>query len=88
MRKKRYSEEQIVKVLREVESGISISEVCRKHGMSEATLYLWRKKYAGMEVSDVARMKELEEENRKLKKLLAETLLEKEAIKDALTKKW
>jgi len=88
MKRKRYSEEQIVRILGEADGGVPIAEVSRKYGVSEATIYAWRKKYAGMEVSDVAKMKDLETENRKLKKLLAETMLDKEALQDALTKKW
>ncbi|EKR74403.1 transposase [Leptospira noguchii str. 2006001870] len=86
--KKRYSEEQIHKVLKESESGVSTPEICRKHGISGNTFYRWRSKYGGMELSDLKRMKTLEEENGKLKKLYAEQALELEAIKMLLEKKW
>ena len=71
MKKSRYSEEQIMGVLKEQQAGIPVAELCRKHGISDATFYTWRKKYGGMEVSDAHRLKALEEENRKLKRLLA-----------------
>ena len=72
MRKSRFSEEQIIGVLKEHQAGLSAAEICRKHGISDATFYTWRAKYGGIEVSDAKRLKGLEEENRKLKKLLAE----------------
>nr|WP_080634144.1 transposase [Leptospira kirschneri] len=84
--KKRFSEEQIHKVLKESESGESTPEVCRKYGISGNTIYRWRMKYGGMELSDLKRMKTLEEENSKLKKLYAELALENEAIKMLLEK--
>jgi putative transposase len=83
--KKRYSEEQVVKILREAASG-SVAETCRKYGVSDATYYNWKKKYDGMEVSDVRKLRALEEENRKLKKLLAEEMLDKDALKALLEK--
>jgi putative transposase len=86
--KKRFTEEQIIGFLREAEAGLAVKELCRKHGFSEASYYLWRSKFGGMSVSDARRLKELEAENGRLKKLLAEQLLENEAIKDALRKKW
>lgn len=86
--KKRFSEEQIVGILREAEAGVAIKELCRKHGFSEASYYAWRSKYGGMEVSDVKRLKSLDAENTRLKRLLAETMLENEVIKEALRKKW
>ena len=86
--KKRFSEEQIIGFLREAEAGLPVKELCRRHGFSEASYYLWRSKFGGMSVSDARRLKELEAENGRLKKLLAEQLLENEAIKDALRKKW
>lgn len=86
--KKRYSEEQIVGFLREAESGISVKELCRRHGFSEASFYLWRSKFCGMEVSDVKRLKALETENARLKKLLAEAMLEQEVTREVLRKKW
>jgi putative transposase len=88
MRKGRFSEEQIIKVLKEHQAGIPIVELCRKHGISDATFYTWRTKYGGMEVSDARRLKALEDENRKLKKLLAESILDNAALKELLGKKW
>ena len=86
--KKRFSEEQIIGFLREVDKGMAVKELCRKHGFSEASYYLWRSKFGGMDVSDAKRLKALEVENAKLKKLLAEALLENEVTKEALRKKW
>jgi putative transposase len=88
MKAKRYTEEQIIAVLREAESGAKTKELCRKYGISEPTFYNWKAKYAGMTVSDVRRLKELEAENSKLKKLLAEAELDKSALKDLLGRKW
>jgi len=86
--KKRFSEEQIIGFLREADKGIALKELCRKHGFSEASYYLWRSKYGGMDVSDARRLKALEIENARLKKLLADALLENEVTKEALRKKW
>jgi len=86
MRKGRFSEEQIIKVLKENRAGIPVVELCRKHGISDATFYTWRTKYGGMEVSDARRLKALEDENRKLKKLLAESLLDVATLREALGK--
>jgi putative transposase len=86
--KKRFSEEQIIGFLREGDRGVPVKELCRKHGFSEASYYLWRSKFGGMDVSDARRLKALEAENAKLKKLLAEALLENEVTKEALRKKW
>ena len=86
--KKRFSEEQIIGFLREAEGGMPVKELCRRHGFSEASYYLWRSKFSGMSVPDAKRLKELEAENARLKKLLAEQVLENEVIKDALRKKW
>lgn len=86
--KKRFSEEQIIGFLREVDKGMPVKELCRKHGFSEASYYLWRSKFGGMDVSDAKRLKALEAENGKLKKLLAEAMLENEVTKEALRKKW
>jgi len=88
MKQKRYTEAQIIKILKEAESGVPIAELCRKHGMSDASFYTWRRKYSGLDISEAKRLKQLEEENRKLKKLLADTLLEKAALEDVVQKKW
>jgi putative transposase len=86
--KKRFSEEQIIGFLKEVDAGIPVKELCRKHGFSEGSYYLWRSKFGGMSVPEAKRLKELESENSRLKKLLAESLLESEVMKEALRKKW
>ena len=86
--KKRFTEEQIIGFLKQAAAGTPIKELCRKHGFSEASYYLWRSKFGGMSVPDAKRLKELETENGRLKKLLAEQVLENEVIKDALRKKW
>ncbi len=86
--KKRFSEEQIIGFLREAEAGLPIAELCRKHAFSEASYYLWRSKFGGMSVSDAKRLKELELENSRLKRLLAESMLENEVTKEAVRKKW
>lgn len=86
--KKRLNEQQIIAILKEAEAGIPVKELCRKHNISDATFYTWRKKFAGMDVSDARRLKALEEENAKLKKLLAESLLDAEALKVALNQKY
>jgi len=86
--KKRYSEEQIIGFLKEAEAGVPVKELCRRHGFSEASYYLWRSKFGGMDVSDAKRLKALEAENTRLKKLLAEALLENEVTKEVLRKKW
>jgi len=86
--KKRYSEEQIIGFLKEAESGVKLKDLCRRHGFSEGSYYLWRSKYGGMDVSDAKRLKTLEAENARLKRLLADSLLENEVTKEALRKKW
>ena len=86
--KKRFSEEQIIGFLKEAERGLPVKELCRKRGFSEASFYLWRSKYGGMSVPDAKRLKELEIENARLKKLLAESLLENEVTREVLRKKW
>ena len=86
--KKRFTEEQIIGFLREAEAGLPVAGLCRKHAFSEASYYLWRSKFGGITVSDAKRLKELEVENNRLKKLLAESLLENEITKEALRKKW
>ena len=82
------TEEQIIGILQEHEAGAKCADLCRKHGMSEGTFYAWKAKYSGMTVSEAKRLKALEEENRKLKKLLAESMLDVAALKELLTKKW
>lgn len=86
--KKRFTEEQIIGFLREADSGLPIKELCRRHGFSEASYYLWRSKFGGMDVADAKRLKALETENSRLKKLLAEAMLENEATREVLRKKW
>jgi putative transposase len=88
MKAKRFTEEQIIGILKQAQAGMKIVDLCRIHGISDATFYNWRTKFGGMEVSDAKRLKQLEEENRKLKQMLADTMLENKAIKDVLAKKW
>jgi putative transposase len=88
MKKSRYSDSQILAIIKQAESGVPISELCRKHGMSGASFYKWRAKYGGMDASLMARMKELEDENRRLKKMYAEEWLKSEIIQEAMAKKW
>jgi putative transposase len=86
LKAKRYTEEQIIAVLKEGEAGAKVSDLCRKYGMSDATYYNWKSKYAGMSVSDVRRLKALEEENRRLKQIVGEQALDIRALKDLLSK--
>ena len=86
--KKRYTEEQIIGFLQEADAGISVKELCRRHGFSQGSFYAWRSKFGGMSVSDAKRLKALEAENARLKKLLAESMLENEVTREALRKKW
>ena len=88
MKSKRYTEEQIIGILKENEAGVPVSEVIRRHGIANGTFYRWKSKYGGMEVSEARRLGALEGENARLKKLLADTLLEKRALEDVLQKKW
>jgi putative transposase len=88
MKRKRFSEEQIIGVLKEHEAGMKTGDLCRKHGISEATFYNCKSKYGGLDVSEAKRLRALESENAKLKKLLAEAHLDNAALKDLLTKKW
>jgi len=85
--KKRFSEEQIIGFLREADKGVAVKDLCRRHGFSEASYYLWRSKFGGMDVSDAKRLKALEIENTRLKKLLAESMLENEVTREAIRKK-
>ena len=84
----RFTEEQIIGVLREQEAGVSTADVCRKHGISSATFYGWKAKFGGLEVSEAKRLRQLEDENAKLKRLLADAMLDAAALKDLLSKKW
>ena len=86
MRKSGFSEEQIIRVLKEQQAGLPLAELCRRHGISDGTFYAWRSKYGGMETSDARRLKVLEEENRKLKKLLAEQMLDAATLREMLAK--
>ena len=86
--KKRYSEEQIIGILKEVDAGAALAEVCRKHGVSTASYYKWKAKFGGMEVSEAQRLRVLEAENTKLKRLVADQALDIVALKDVLSKKW
>ena len=88
MKKQRFTEEQIIAVLKEQEAGAKVADLCRRHGISEATFYNWKAKYGGMEVSEAKRLKALEDENAKLKKLLAEQMLDTAALRELLSKKW
>lgn len=88
MRKSKFTEEQIIKVLTEVEAGAKVQDVTRKLGITETTFYRWKSKYGGLEVSDVKRLKALEDENRKLKTLVADLTLDKQALEHLLGKKW
>jgi len=86
--KKRFSEEQIIGFLKEAEAGMPVVELCRKHGFSDASYYKWKAKFGGMDVSDAKRLRALEEENSKLKRLLADALLDNAALKDVVSRKW
>ena len=88
MKRARFTEEQIIAVLREHEAGAKTSDLARKHGISEATFYNWKAKYGGMDASEAKRLKQLEEENAKLRRLLAETMLDASALRELLAKKW
>ena len=88
MKRKRFSEEQIIAILKEHEAGVAVAELCRKHGVSDASIYKWKAKFGGMEVSEAKRLKQLEDENGRLKRLLADAMLDNTALKDLLGKKW
>ncbi len=88
MKKSRCTDSQIISVLKQAEAGTPVPELCREHGISSATFYKWRSKFGGMEVSMVARMKELEDENRRLKKMYADAQLSADLLKEAMSKKW
>jgi putative transposase len=88
MKRSRFSEEQIIAILREQEAGAKTVEVCRKHGISDASFYKWKAKYGGIEISDARRLKALEDENAKLKKLLAEAVLDNAMLRDVAARKW
>ena len=88
MRKSRFTTEQIVGILKEQEAGAMISELCRRHGISDNTFHRWKRKYGGMEIPDARRLKQLEEENRQLKRIVADQALNLEVVKDLLGKKW
>ena len=88
MKRSKYTEEQVVRILKEAEAGVSVSEVCRKYGISDATYYNWKAKFGGMEVSDVRRLRQLEEENRRLKTIVADLTLDNQALKAVVGKKF
>lgn len=88
MARKRHTEEQIIAVLKEAEAGLGVQELCRKHGISDPTFYKWRAKYAGLDVSDVKKLRQLEDENRRLKQMVAEQALDIQALKALTAKNW
>lgn len=88
MRRCRFTEEQIISILKEHEAGVPVSDLCRKHGVSDASIYKWKARFGGMEVSEAKRLRALEDENAKLKRMLAEAMLDNVALKDLLGKKW
>ncbi len=88
MKRKRYTDEQIISILKEHEAGMKVQDLVRKHGVCEQSIYRWRAKYGGLEVSDAKRLKALEEENRRLKRMVADLSLDKQMLEDVLSKKW
>lgn len=88
MKRSRFSEEQIIGILKEQEAGVPVAELCRKHGVSDASIYKWKARFGGMDVSEVRRLRSLEDENAKLERMLADAMLDNVALKDLLGKKW
>lgn len=88
MKRSRFTEEQIIGILKEQEAGLKVSDLCRKHGISDATFYKWKTRYGGLEISEAKRLKALEDENSRLKRLLADTMLDNAALKEIVGKKW
>lgn len=88
MKRSRFTEEQIIAILREQETGVPVADLCRRHGLSSATFYKWKAKFGGLDVSEAKRLRALEDENAKLKRLLADAMLDNVALKDLLGKKW
>ena len=88
MKRSRFTEEQIIAILKEQEAGVAVAELCRKHGVSSPTFYKWKAKYGGLDVSEARRLKALEDENARLKRMLADAMLDNVALKDLLGKKW
>ncbi len=88
MKRSRFSEEQIIAILKEQESGVSVADLCRKHGVSDASIYKWKAKFGGMDVSEARRLRTQEDENSKLKRMLTDAMLDNVALKDLLRKKW
>lgn len=88
MKRSRFSEEQIISILKEHEAGVAVSDLCRKHGVSDASIYKWKAKFGGIDVSEAKRLRALEDENAKLKRMLADAMLDNVALKDLLGKKW
>ena len=88
MKRRRFSEEKIIGVLKEAEAGAKVDDICRRHGVSSATFYAWRKRYGGMEVNEARRLRELEAENAKLKRIVADQMLDMSAMKELLAKNW
>ena len=88
MKRKRYTEEQIIKALKEQEAGRKVDDICREYGIAQSTFYKWKSRFGGMDVNDAKRLRELEAENNRLKKLLAESMLDNATLKDVLSRKW